>query len=678
MLKKGIFPFDNTAVQLQEIRNSFGPGSHNSAKEKETPKNPRSKPTSSESFTNLNKNSPEKSLNMNTSIHGQIKNKPIEEVDEEHVFLMQPTTSTSSRFHKSPFLDQTSNPDSKGFDLPLDADFLASLSIDQLVKFSNLRKRVTIEYNEIENIADEILNSEFSKSLNGLQYNTFMLALKKYLNKKIPNSLTHENPFRSIYKSLEDLKHLIKLQPIGEEFNQQRMSDSFDPKTPSIFSIHSGRPSPRNKDNPAFTEQMKPAGDRLRLNSLPQGDGDRNPFFDSEAKNEAEEEVKVPKILIPIPTSLFQRVKAPEVTMPPEYYYNNYLNYYQNQAQYPTQINPYTGEYEYVDPYRVTLGSHEGEHKAPAGGVSLFGNSNNSSPNTSGFLPQQPQGLPPNYYLTSNGQVVHMNPHQLAFYQNQANQGTGEGMEVTNSMDKSPVFGETGQNFPTGELLNSGMSFAGNLQESRGMGQHLLGSFGPQTHPGAPNPLPGPSKFGPMPPNIMGVPQNFVGGPPMPPNLLGGPPMPPNFLGGPPMPPNFLGGPPMPPNLLGGPPMPPNLLGGPPMPPNLLGGPPMPPNLLGGPPMPPNIFGGPPMPPNLLGGPPGPPNLLGGPPGPPNLLGGPKLPGLPGLGPPKLGGLPGLPGKTATVQNLGPKSKTKPLFWETLPSQQFGNSIWTE
>lgn len=622
-------PVDRTTGQLQEIRNNFS--THNS---KERDNNPKSKPYSIESFSNL-KMSPEKN-NLNTSIQTNLKNKgPVEEVDEEHVFLMQPVPSTSGRFHKKPYMDQGLEMNFKGFDLPLDEDFLASLSIEQLVRFSEMRKRITATYIEIDNIAEEILNSDFIKSLNGLQYNTFMLSLKKYLNKKIPTSLTHENPFNSIYKSLEEIKHIIKLQPVPQDtsdFNN-RLSDSLETKN-HIFSINSNRPTPKNKENASFNEQIKPHGDRIRMETLPKGDGERNPFYDYESKNG--EEVIIPKVLIPVPSNIFQKVKPPQVMLPPEnlqgyYNYQNYLNQAQqnpslNTSQLTPQINPHTGEYEYVDPYRISLGSQEniqqnssGIHRPPPGGVALFGNPNNQNSSNVGqknFLQPQAPGMPQNYYVAPSGQMAYTNPHQMAFYQNQGSQNNlvfqnqdKDNSEGSSPMEKSPVFNNSQgsqkflqvnqlggiPNFQSFSVANSNSNF------QQGVGDSQINMTGDQN-------LMNSSLKNYQ--DLMTSSQGKL-------KLIGEPP------------------------------------------------------LLGGPPLPPNLFGGPPLPPNLIGGPPGPPNLLGG----PKLLGPPLLPGM---GPPKIGGLPGLGGKLGTVVNLGPKSKTKPLFWETLPAQQLGNSIWNE
>ena len=74
---------------------------------------------------------------------------------------------------------------------------------------------------------------------------------------------------------------------------------------------------------------------------------------------------------------------------------------------------------------------------------------------------------------------------------------------------------------------------------------------------------------------------------------------------------------------------------------------------------------------------PGAPNLGLGPP-PLGLLGKPGAPGLPGLGgPPSLGGMPGL-GGLGNKPPVQPKSKTKALFWETLPASAFSNTIWSQ
>ena len=105
------------------------------------------------------------------------KTKEINEIlDEESVIIESHNKSTSGRIGGRKNIEIL-NEDKKDyfFDLIQDPDFLASLATEQLLKFTDLRNRIREKDQNLEAITNEILSSDFINSLNGLQYNTFVV-----------------------------------------------------------------------------------------------------------------------------------------------------------------------------------------------------------------------------------------------------------------------------------------------------------------------------------------------------------------------------------------------------------------------------------------------------------------------------------------------------------------------
>lgn len=102
--------------------------------------------------------------------------------EEEKVFLTKPKIEKPKK-NENKIYNFT-------FDLKVDKDFLASLSTDQLMKLAALKTLIKENLNKMRekyNPNTDIMNSDFIRSLNGVQYSIFAQNVKNDIEEFIQN-----------------------------------------------------------------------------------------------------------------------------------------------------------------------------------------------------------------------------------------------------------------------------------------------------------------------------------------------------------------------------------------------------------------------------------------------------------------------------------------------------------
>ena len=187
-------------------------------------------------FLNANTNKP-------NSSSGLLKKSPIfskkdtEELDftEENVSRkpVKPMNSkpTVKVLESKPIMNQNAN--NPSFELNIDKEFMASLATDQLMKLAALKSLLKEQYKNIDffNPNEIIMNSEFIKGLNGLQYSAFVNGVKpgiegfnanmkafkenegEYAKKEEKNS-----GFGGLTRGKEDIGGFLKLTDLKKNF----------------------------------------------------------------------------------------------------------------------------------------------------------------------------------------------------------------------------------------------------------------------------------------------------------------------------------------------------------------------------------------------------------------------------------------------------------------------------
>ena len=81
-------------------------------------------------------------------------------------------------------LNSKKKKDNMDFEIPVNKEFIASLSTNQLIKLTELKSLIK-ERQKIDsfyNPTDDLMNSDFLQNLNTFQYNEFILIIKPELD----------------------------------------------------------------------------------------------------------------------------------------------------------------------------------------------------------------------------------------------------------------------------------------------------------------------------------------------------------------------------------------------------------------------------------------------------------------------------------------------------------------